>query len=1082
MFVGRCRRLTLLMFASLLLGGVLFEGTAQAGYADLPQELPVRAGIPNLPETHQYINLSTPDNEGRAAYATESWIKVYNDPPSSDMDIYLELTDRRAEPQISCKDYRIKARIWYLNSNETLTGANVDNRYVQNWTTGTSLVDRCSGDTNYAGYHFTVRASEMVFSSVEGHENTHVGLVQLIVEPEPGKTTGTSAAFQLRVADGRLGYYGDANNTSRAVTVYPSLRRSVSGPSYPVPDTAGPPDPPPYPVHTISYKFGVPCEFSGNSFRFRWSDDDQGSGGSTQNNPDPTTLRVRVIETDRNGAVTRNLTTGGGGLNPVPGWSGDTDTRSYIEIINAQAGFKYRVDFENIRGGNAIPFYFPFDSADFNSTCKPPPVPPEPTCTTFQHSLGSHSIYRFTSYPRNQNYVSSSPAEGSLVSGAGNHGAWKSFNAAPDFQSSEQENSTDFSQPYSFNHTALNGPDRLVYIERWHHYDANGNGTIDWQYTSGTSLASNCYTLTPQNPDGSCSMRIVSGVISGTSNGVAAGTRFGVVVTLRNTGVADLPASNGGVPLGVTVAGPDWGGAFFNAGGGVLRGQARDVYFELDAPNDVSSRTLSVYPDYPGKYSMGGCSMQVNMYQPFDITPIAGSVMLDNIESPTSATFNSSANNSNSGYAVTALATRVITRNGAPIGSWSSNDSFGSQFYTDIATGLITPNFGDRYCGTITISPASGYSRPGDTVVTSGSRSSSTSTCAEVVNLPYIRTFGADVAAGGGFNGVNSTCGATASGIFAFMRPLNEQTSGGNRSGSGAQLAVMALGNVSGFTSASLRSTPPSSTAGNGLTFAHDTSTPNQTSMDALLGGGMSAGNGWCAPDYFTETQFSTDAKKPDGTARVNIEPNNSPVNIQFLDDQEQTIKTPPSGNVLLRAPAAYNFSRHHTVYVEGDVFIENNIVYIPSYPNIQSIPSFALIVRGNIYIDNNVTQLDGMYVAQPKSDGTKGRIYTCARVAGGYVPVTDSALMFSACGASGLQPRLTVNGALIAQRVLFNRTIGSLRDSRYQEGPYMPNASSAAEIINFSPEMFLSPPVFRATGTATSGDYDYITTLPPIL
>jgi hypothetical protein len=389
-------------------------------------------------------------------------------------------------------------------------------------------------------------------------------------------------------------------------------------------------------------------------------------------------------------------------------------------------------------------------------------------------------------------------------------------------------------------------------------------------------------------------------------------------------------------------------------------------------------------------------------------------------------------------------------------------------------TGISGYTAGDSYCLLLSITPTDGIIDKNGNVISSSGSDTASGSCNKINNLPYLRTYGADIVAGGGF--INSTCGASTSGIFAFMRPLSEQTSASNRSGSGTQLAAMALGTISGFTSASLRTNPPASNAGNGLTFAHGSTAPDQFSMDAVLGGGMS-GNGWCAPDYYADTQFS------DSDPRKTVSTTLGAISLAALPTNQQTRRDINNGKI--RVTGTNNYNIRHTVYVDGDVYLLNDIAYTPTYADIGSIPNFTLIVKGNIYIDNRVRRIDGLYIAQPRNDGSKGRIYTCAREGGA---IADSAVLspsevYTYCGGDGTDRRLIVNGALVANRIVFNRAAFSLRDSRYQEGPYMPNTDShAAEIVNFSPEMFLGPPVFRPTGSQTSGDYDYIATLPPIL
>jgi len=180
------------------------------------------------------------------------------------------------------------------------------------------------------------------------------------------------------------------------------------------------------------------------------------------------------------------------------------------------------------------------------------------------------------------------------------------------------------------------------------------------------------------------------------------------------------------------------------------------------------------------------------------------------------------------------------------------------------------------------------------------------------------------------------------------------------------------------------------------------------------------------------------------------------------------------------------NYNKRHTIYVDGDAFITNDIKYKSNYTS--GIPSFTLVVRGNIYIDKEVSTLDGLYIAQPKidpSDSTKtvpgtGRVYTCTESANGD-PIIDVNAMYSKCGADDLGPpkQLTINGAVLADRIVLNRSGYSLRDSRHKEPA---NNSKASEIFNFTGEMYLSPPIFQPSNTSTSGEYDYISILAPIL
>ena len=479
--------------------------------------------------------------------------------------------------------------------------------------------------------------------------------------------------------------------------------------------------------------------------------------------------------------------------------------------------------------------------------------------------------------------------------------------------------------------------------------------------------------------------------------------------------------------------------------------------------NPTNIQKIMFYANQHGKVrGTDYCPVSPNIYEKFKFNTSANVTMTPDNESPTNIKF-TAAVNKEYGPDVPGKATVTSTKNGnlvqPPIvdsRTFGSNGSYEQN---------INPNpykVGDRYCARIDFDYGEGWYGPYDNFL--GQVPYSSEGCNIVVNHPYVRAYGADVLAGGGFGACNVDGTA---GIRAYFRPLREQVAGGT-SGSGAQLAAFALSTISGFTSASIRDNDP--TLPKGLTFAHDNSTPDQNSFRASLGGSMSSGGtNLCLPDYFETTQFPAGhpQREPDSDS------NTFELGNPLLPSGKQTVIKPAGGTVNLSGVSS--FSKRHSVYVDGDVFITSNIAYNTIYAQgINSIPNFALIVKGNIYISNNVTRLDGLYIAQPE-DGSKGRIYTCAV---GGKPITDPAGMWSQCG--GDPPRqLVVNGAFLADRIILNRTFKSLRDSKFREKA---GDSNAAEIFNFSPELYLSNPVFRQSSTLTSGEYDYITTLPPIL
>jgi hypothetical protein len=190
-----------------------------------------------------------------------------------------------------------------------------------------------------------------------------------------------------------------------------------------------------------------------------------------------------------------------------------------------------------------------------------------------------------------------------------------------------------------------------------------------------------------------------------------------------------------------------------------------------------------------------------------------------------------------------------------------------------------------------------------------------------------------------------------------------------------------------------------------------------------------------------------------------------------------------PSPLPAVSIPASV--SGKQKVYASGDVYIGNDIIYSGSGTwNRDTIPSFWLIVRGNIYIGSNVTRLDGTFVALPDpTTGTGGKIFTCSNNNPSSPGSPNDSQIVNECR----QQQLRVNGALIASQIKLLRTFCTLYYAAPQEvagtatpGNCAAGATKAGEIINYNPQAWLSMPDLGIT--STSPDADSITSLAPIL
>lgn len=1016
-----------LMIFMLVLVAVGYPATVSASYGDIPKELPE--------DQHQYINLSA------VKYLPTSWLKVYGDNNNA-KELEVDLIDRGVGIQAACRGYSIDI---------VLYDGSVPARSI-----GTLSPTRgCTGEPGYTPYKFTIPQGSLARTGVPGRANIWEGTIKFqLVTSSAEKTPSFHAKM---TGSGRLGYKGQ-----KGVTIYPSAAGSTASPDC----CKGKPPPQ---DHVIKARFKAPCSNSASRERFSWRDLDRGIAPQPSGTPN-----VTMREYTEGGAYVGNASSG----NIV--YNGDSGGISF----DSRPGYKYELVIAQVTGGNGINLIYPFDSADYDIDCPPPDPPPSQVdgeCNRIIVNAPSNRYYKI--------YVNDKGTPGT-VSGT------------PDYAGNTGGGT--FTKYLDADNKIVSGILQYTVIIY------NGDNAQSGRASTTEQSKGPCYTA-------KCTIDVIENV-PGAPNGsgaVKAGQLFDVSVTVTNTGINNLPATlSTGNNLAATLnlEGGKWSppqgesiGGFgpvrmYPLSGSVSPGATRYMPFQLTAPNDMSSHALQMYPDYWNILPMGSiCNGPVNTYQRYEFTAQAQS-SLNDPESPESASHDTRITRTGAVDVVGTskrifykLRDGVLTQVGGP---YNQTRDFGTVPYSD--TYVIDPpgsyQLGDKYCVYIELDRGFGWRGPGYAdYYNEGPASANScgsglppesctagSICEEtsgVENLPYVRAYGEDVVAGGGFG---TSCNRTNSGIMAFMSKPSEQkpfdgTDKSDRSGSGAQLAAMALGPISGFTSASLRGNPPILTKG--LTFAHDNSPPSDTTNPLL--GGNTEGNGWCMPDYFASTQFTDPDKKEvsTSTARINTMSFNG-------DDKQykQTVRNVGNGKVEIQGSPSLNYKGHHTVYVDGDAYITGDIGYISNYgASIANIPSFTLVVRGNIYISRDVSRIDGLYIAQPHPDrpSNSGRIYTCATSSGS--PITNPTAMFSQCGADEDDDRrqLIVNGAFLADRIVLNRTGYSLRDSRHKEPA---NNSKAAEIFNFSPEIYLSPPVFKPNGTATSGEYDYISILAPIL
>lgn len=321
---------------------------------------------------------------------------------------------------------------------------------------------------------------------------------------------------------------------------------------------------------------------------------------------------------------------------------------------------------------------------------------------------------------------------------------------------------------------------------------------------------------------------------------------------------------------------------------------------------------------------------------------------------------------------------------------------------------------------------------------------------------PYFRTLNGGPFAGGWFgDGCSASADYQSPYKGASFDPYKGAIMGfldlGN-GGASSNLDAFATGLIEGETTApddkygfstGLPSAGPGPTGSRSLSFSNVA--PSSPSIGDFWGGILEGASGGehCIPDYF-------------GTKDTNIVGSWNGIN--YIESGQRTSSSTdmpagviPSGNKLI-------------IFVNGNVQINGNITYGSN--NLSSVPKFAVIAKGNIYISPNVTQLDGWYIAQPTSGSSGGVIWTCSN---GTEPLPDTYLRTT----PGCSTKLTINGALTAKQVNLSRIGGNI------------GTVTSAEDVNFTAAMVLGGPFFEETtsggGSSSAGTIQSLISLPPV-
>lgn len=304
-----------------------------------------------------------------------------------------------------------------------------------------------------------------------------------------------------------------------------------------------------------------------------------------------------------------------------------------------------------------------------------------------------------------------------------------------------------------------------------------------------------------------------------------------------------------------------------------------------------------------------------------------------------------------------------------------------------------------------------------------------------VSDKPYLRVWGGDVAVGCSDSDIWKTAGLAGE-VRTYS--LSDGKGGHPGDGAGTNLSVQARRLIDGFSSAQRASIP----IDDYLTFANTGS----GGVDPTWGGDF--GGEMCPSDFYSSAPSTT-------TGFYASLPASS------------VVRSYSSGGMLSTNSRVIQPGQDVTLYVNGDVTLTGTGIRYNTggWSDLSKIPSFKLIVRGDIKIANTVSELSGLYVAQPRPDGSGGNIITC--VDGNGNKYNSSAIVGSCSNT------LTIYGAFVAKNVKFLRLSGSIATASSGDAP---GTGSAAEKFVYSPEMWLNSKL-----NTSVGNYDSVTSMPPV-
>jgi hypothetical protein len=329
----------------------------------------------------------------------------------------------------------------------------------------------------------------------------------------------------------------------------------------------------------------------------------------------------------------------------------------------------------------------------------------------------------------------------------------------------------------------------------------------------------------------------------------------------------------------------------------------------------------------------------------------------------------------------------------------------------------------------------------------------------KVANRPYIKVFGGDVSAGGGFRNAAGTCVApTSKGILAW----GLSNTGTGWTGSSVEYAAFAIDAIDGITPG-YGFYSGSQTHSGGAVTPYGAYTTFANTGVPVLGGNFDNPTGHCMPDFYNSTRLTAVPT-----------PLNSAVQHDVCNEVAIASATQYLATGTLTLNGCANFNKRVTIYVPGDVVVRGDITYAPyiaTSATPSTLPYLTIVALGNVYIDAGVRNIDGLYIAQPNG-AVGGTIHTCT-IGGALIA---HASLYNSC-----RTQLNVRGSLVARYVAMERTIGTVNSATTTENA---TTNGAAEVTIQGPEAFIGTPLFKPTTSSifdSKPGFQSITSLSPL-